>query len=95
MDEITTFGAWLKRRRKSLDLTQKELADQIGCSMAAIQKIEGEERRPSRQVADLLAGALKISKAERDSFIKVARGSRMTSWMANPAEPMPGSRRSS
>ncbi|MBI3166213.1 MAG: helix-turn-helix transcriptional regulator, partial [Chloroflexi bacterium] len=44
-----SFGTWVKRRRKALDLTQQELARQIGCSPSLIFKIESDERRPSRQ----------------------------------------------
>ena len=51
----TSFGFWIKRRRKSLDLTQQELARRIGCSPSLIFKIESDERRPSRQIAELEA----------------------------------------
>jgi transcriptional regulator with XRE-family HTH domain len=60
MDLDTPFGLWLKRRRKALDLTQDALAQRVGCSLATIQKIEADERRPSRQIAELLAQALEI-----------------------------------
>ncbi len=54
MDSEVSFGLWLKRRRKALDLTQDSLAQRVGCSLATIQKIESDERRPSRQIAELL-----------------------------------------
>ena len=47
-----TFGAWLRTRRKQLDLTQAELGRRAGCSGAAIRKIEAGERKPSRQLAE-------------------------------------------
>ncbi|HET9493189.1 MAG TPA: helix-turn-helix transcriptional regulator, partial [Chloroflexia bacterium] len=50
-----TFGQWLRQQRKTRDLTQEELADRIGCSPWAIQKIEVGSRRPSRQMVELLA----------------------------------------
>ncbi|MFT3894418.1 MAG: tetratricopeptide repeat protein [Anaerolineales bacterium] len=68
-----SFGNWVKRRRKALDLTQQELARQVGCSLASIVKIESDERRPSRQIADLLAKYLEISPEQRELFLKVAR----------------------
>ena len=34
-----SFGNWIKRRRKALDLTQQELADRVGCSLSLIFKI--------------------------------------------------------
>ena len=68
------FGEWVKRRRKALDLTQEELAQRAGCSVFALRKIESGERRPSKQLADLLAEALEISSEEKQTFKKVARG---------------------
>ena len=68
-----TFGEWLKKRRKSLDLTQRELAKQIGCATITLQKIEADQRRPSKQMAELLAGQLNVPDNERQDFIKFAR----------------------
>ena len=31
-----SFGAWLKQRRKSLDLTQAELAHRISCTTSSL-----------------------------------------------------------
>ena len=55
MDEPPTFGAWLKRRRKALDLTQDALARLVGCSVVSIRKFESDTQRPSRQLAERLA----------------------------------------
>lgn len=68
-----SFGTWIKRRRKALDLTQQQLAQQIGCSPSLIFKIESDERRPSRQMADLLANKLDIPADQRALFLKTAR----------------------
>ncbi|HEX9840678.1 MAG TPA: NB-ARC domain-containing protein [Anaerolineales bacterium] len=68
-----SFGNWVRRRRKALDLTQPELATRVGCSVSAIFKIESDERRPSRQIAELLAKHLEIPVEQHDLFIKVAR----------------------
>jgi predicted ATPase/transcriptional regulator with XRE-family HTH domain len=68
-----SFGNWVKRRRKSLDLTQQELARRIGCSLSLIFKIESDERRPSRQIAELLAEHLEIPADQHTLFLKVAR----------------------
>ncbi len=68
-----SFGTWIKRRRKALDITQQELAQRVGCSHSLIFKIESDERRPSRQIAELLAQYLEIPPDERDLFLKVAR----------------------
>src|SRR5919109_1037687 len=72
-NENISFGQWIRKRRKALDLTQQELAQRVGCSVSLIFKIESDERRPSRQVAQLLAERLEISPDQRDLFLKVAR----------------------
>jgi predicted ATPase/transcriptional regulator with XRE-family HTH domain len=68
------FGEWLKRRRQSLDLTQAELAERVGCSVFALRKIESGERRPSKQLAGLLVVALQVPSEQADIFVRVARG---------------------
>jgi len=68
------FGEWVKKRRKALDLTQEELAQRAGCSIFTLRKIESGERRPSKQLADLLADSLEIPSEEKPTFIRVARG---------------------
>jgi len=69
-----TFGAWIKSRRKQLDLTQSKLGKRAGCSEAAVRKIEADERKPSRQLAELLAQALEISASEKETFLQFSRG---------------------
>jgi predicted ATPase len=39
-----------------------------------LRKMEADERRPSTQIAELIAGALEIPAAQRSTFVKVARG---------------------
>lgn len=74
MNAPLTFGEWLKFRRKELDLTQDELAERACCSIFAIRKIEMGDRRPSRQLAELLVKALGIPFEDQATIIKVARG---------------------
>ena len=71
--EISSFGQWLKARRKSLDLTQNELAQQVGCSVETVRKLEADTRRPSRQIAELLAEHLHIFPDTTVSFVQFAR----------------------
>ena len=73
MDETTSFGLWVKRRRKMLDLTQAELAERVGCAMMTVQKIEADERRPSKELAERLAELLEVPDAEHGRFVKAAR----------------------
>jgi len=85
MNDIISLGEWIKRRRKALDLTQDELAQRVGCSLATIQKIEGDARRPSREIAALLADHLELAADERAAFIRAARAELGADRLAPPA----------
>jgi non-specific serine/threonine protein kinase len=74
MDGTYSFGYWVRRRRRALDLTQDDLAGQVGCAASMIKKIEADERRPSRQLAGRLAEYLAIPADEREQFLQAARG---------------------
>src|SRR5262245_18172484 len=77
METESSFGAWIRRRRNALGLLQKELAQTVGCSVPALQKIERDERRPSRSMAERLAEALDVGADERALFVQAARGERL------------------
>ncbi len=68
-----SFGEWLSRRRRALHLTQAELARKVGCATVTLQKIEADERRPSKDMAGWLAEALRIQPEVRAAFIEFAR----------------------
>jgi ABC-type oligopeptide transport system substrate-binding subunit/transcriptional regulator with XRE-family HTH domain len=70
----TSFGYWVRRRRLALDLTQQALARRVGCSTAAIKKIEHDERRPSRTMATRLAEALGLAPDQQDRFVATGLG---------------------
>jgi predicted ATPase/tetratricopeptide (TPR) repeat protein/DNA-binding XRE family transcriptional regulator len=74
MNKDQPFGVWLRGRRRALDLTQEELARQVGCSAITLRKLEAEERRPSKQIAERLADVLKVAPDERAGFLRFARG---------------------
>ncbi len=76
MDSPISFGLWLKEQRIRLDLTQADLANCVGCSVVTIRKIEADERRPSRQIAQLLAQCLHLPAEQHNLFLQVARGER-------------------
>src|SRR5262245_36240647 len=86
MDDHASFGYWVRRRRKALDLTQDALAQQVGCSVMTIRKIEGDFRRPSRQIAERLADCLEITAHERERFVKVARAELAVDRLSHPTE---------
>ena len=73
MEPTSSFGYWLRRRRKALDLTQDELAQRVGCAVGTISKIEADERRPSQQLAERLADCLRSAADERAAFLQAAR----------------------
>ncbi|MCG8347604.1 MAG: helix-turn-helix domain-containing protein [Chloroflexales bacterium] len=73
-------GQWIKRQRKILDLTQAELARQIGCATDTLRKIEAGKLRPSRQLTLCLARYLNIPPREHAAFIRFVR----TELCANP-----------
>ena len=65
MEETTSFGDWLKERRRALDMTQEELAQRLGVALGTLRKWETEERRPSKELAARLAELLEVPPAER------------------------------
>ena len=71
---MDTFGEWLRHERDQYKLTREEFARRVGCSVALLRKIEDGERRPSAQIAELIANCLEIPANERKTFIRVARG---------------------
>lgn len=73
VEELNSFGYWLRRQRKALDWTQAELARRVHCTAAMIRKIEADERKPSRQLAEQLADQLHISSTHRAEFLQAAR----------------------
>ncbi|MEZ4731561.1 MAG: helix-turn-helix domain-containing protein [Caldilineaceae bacterium] len=74
MPTAFTFSQWIKQRRRTLDLTQSELAARIGCSVSTLQKFEEGRRRPSKQMAALLTTHLEIPAAQKPAFMLAARG---------------------
>lgn len=90
MVDSASFGEWIRRRRRALDLTREMLARQVGCAVVTIRKIETDERRPSRQVAERLAECLRIPADLQAAFLQVARGELAVDRMPVPvlsAEP--------
>src|SRR5262245_62781501 len=85
MSELFSFGAWVRQRRRALDLTRDELAAQVGCSVMTIRRIETDERRPSKQLAARLADGLQISADERPAFLHAARGELAVDRLVAPA----------
>src|SRR6185295_3999298 len=82
MPESISFGAWLRQKRRSLDLTQKAFADQVGCAEITVRRMEADEYKPSNELALVLFEKLGISELERPQWVRFARG--LTEYPNNP-----------
>jgi len=74
MPESISFGTWLRQQRRALDLTQKALADQVGCAEITVRRMEADEYKPSNELALVLFEKLGISVSERSEWVRFARG---------------------
>lgn len=72
-EPVYSLGAWLKLRRRGQGLTQQALAARIGVAEVTVRKLEADERRPSPQVAELLADALSLDPPARARFLLAAQ----------------------
>ena len=90
---VTSFGGWVRQRRRALGLTHAALAERVHCSVSALRKIEQDVRRPSRPLAERLADRLDVPRDERARFVAFARGERrvdaLASWSPVPLAPLP------
>jgi transcriptional regulator with XRE-family HTH domain len=73
MDIEVSFGVWLRRRRRLLDLTQAELAQRVGCAVVTIRKLEADELRSSKHLAERLAQFVEVIPAEYERFTAFVR----------------------
>ena len=88
-----SFGQWIIQRRKELRLQRTQLAALLSCATITLRKIEADERRPSQQLAELLAEHLGLDLQDRISFVRVARGEltadRLPALPLRPAQEKP------
>ena len=74
MPASTSFGTWLRQKRRSLDLTQKAFAAWVGCAPITLRRMEADAYKPSRELAFTLFEKLGIPESERSQWISFARG---------------------
>src|SRR5688500_18038594 len=74
MQEEISFGVWLRKQRRTLDLSRQAFADQIGCAEVTLRRIEGGTLKPSKELASILIEKLGIPESERSQWISFARG---------------------
>jgi len=73
LETETSFGTWLRHQRRQLDLTQTALAARIGYSVVTIRKLERDELRPSKQLAERLAQFLEPTPEQQAGVVAFAR----------------------
>ncbi|HEY0734114.1 MAG TPA: helix-turn-helix transcriptional regulator, partial [Herpetosiphonaceae bacterium] len=74
VETVSSLGSWIRRRRKTLDLTQAALAQQVCCAEVTIRKLEANLVRPSPTIAERLARCLNLAPDEQAILLQVARG---------------------
>ena len=74
MQEEISFGMWLRKQRRALDLSQKALADEVGCAEVTLRRIEAGTLKPSKELASILMEKLGVPDHERSTWISFARG---------------------
>jgi WD40 repeat protein/serine/threonine protein kinase/DNA-binding XRE family transcriptional regulator len=89
MNQATSFGGFVRQRRREMDLTQEELARRVGCAAITLRKIEADDIRASVQIAERLGMALAIPLEERAEFVRWARSVRPASSELPAVTPPP------
>src|SRR5262245_45253074 len=74
MQEELSFGIWLRKQRRALDLTRRAFAKQVGCAEVTLRHIEAGILKPSKELAGILLERLGVPEAERPRWIAFARG---------------------
>jgi len=74
MQNEISFGVWLRKQRRALDLSRQAFADQVGCAEVTLRRIEAATLKPSKELASVLLQKLGIPESERSQWIAFARG---------------------
>lgn len=83
-----TFGKWLRQQRRTLDLTQQALADQVGCARITLRRIESGALKPSKDLTLILLEKVGIPAYERQTWLSFAHGlADLPVKQANPFSP--------
>ena len=57
-----------------MDLTQSELAKRVGCAQVTIKKLEADQLKPSKELAEAVIRQLGIPPEEHEAYVIFARG---------------------
>jgi predicted ATPase/DNA-binding XRE family transcriptional regulator len=74
LETAESFGQWLRKHRRGMDLTQSELASRVGCAQVTVKKLEADQLRPSKQLAEAVIHQLGIQAGECEALVRFARG---------------------
>lgn len=74
MQEEISFGIWLRKQRRALDLSRQAFADQVGCAEVTLRRIETGTLKPSKELASIILEKLGIPAGEHPRWISFARG---------------------
>jgi predicted ATPase len=74
MQEEISFGIWLRKQRRALDLSRQVFADQVGCAEVTLRRIEAGTLKPSKELASVMLENLGIPETKLPQWISFARG---------------------
>jgi predicted ATPase/transcriptional regulator with XRE-family HTH domain len=74
LPETDQFGEWLRKQRRLQDLTQQELANEVGCARVTLRRIEAGTLRPSRELSKVFLDRFGIPAGQQEEWIRFARG---------------------
>ena len=74
MQEEISFGVWLHKQRRALELSRQAFANQVGCAEETLREIEAGTLRPSKELTSILLERLGIPETEWPQWISFARG---------------------
>lgn len=72
----SSFGGWLRAERRNGGLTQDQFGKIVFCAAITLRKIENDQLRPSRELADSIAASLGVPNSEREAVVDWARARR-------------------
>jgi len=87
-DEIS-FGKWLRKQRRALDLSRQAFANQVGCAEVTLRRIEAGTLKPSKELTGILLDKLGIPETERPQWISFARGLSGLPFPSSPSSKKP------
>ncbi len=74
MAEEISFGVWLRKQRRALDLSRQVFANQVGCAEVTLRRIEDGSLKPSKELVGIILEKLSIPESERSQWVSFARG---------------------